>query len=145
MSISVMTIYAQNPRNTLSIEMKDGTNISYLLEDLPVISFANDKLLIKTKNLKTEHPQAVIKRYVFISEGALVKNVGVNNIKQIGDLININGLDTGTLVYVYSIEGKLLMVKSPEINGTVVISLSALPLGMYIIKYSNLSVKIFKS
>lgn len=131
---------------TLIIWQKDGSKVSYNLDEQPKTTFTSEELVITTATSIISYPLAKIQRYTY--EGAQlsvrdVKSQGIS-ISHDGDLIIVKGLASGKNVTVYSMDGVQLLSKLSDGTEQLTLSLSSLPLGAYVIKADEITYKFLK-
>ena len=130
----------------LVIWQKDGSKVSYNLDEQPKTTFTTEDLVITTATSTISYPLAKIQRYTY--EGAQlsvrdVKSQGIS-ISHDGDLIIVKGLASGKNVTVYSMDGVQLLSKLSDGTEQLTLSLSSLPLGAYVIKADEITYKFLK-
>lgn len=130
----------------LIIWQKDGSKVSYNLDEQPKTTFTSEDLVITTATSTISYPLAKIQRYTY--EGAQlsvrdVKSQGIS-ISHNGDLIIVKGMTSGKNVTVYSMDGVQLLSKLSDGAEQLSLSLSSLPMGAYIIKADEISYKFLK-
>lgn len=130
----------------LVILQKDGSKVSYDLDELPVTTFTTTDLVITTKTATINYPLSTIHRYTFegVPEGIDDEKVGGINVFHNGDNIIVKGLPYGKTVGVYSVDGIQLMTKRSDGSKQTTLSHSQLPAGVYIIKADNITYKFTK-
>ena len=130
----------------LVIWQKDGSKVSYNLDEQPKTTFTTEDLVITTATSTISYPLAKIQRYTY--EGAQlsvrdVKSQGIS-ISHDGDLIIVKGLASGKNVIVYSMDGVQLLSKLSDGSGQLTLSLGSLHLGAYVIKADEITYKFLK-
>lgn len=138
--ICSLPIYADH---YLVIELNNSKKHSYSLEEKPVISFNNDKLVIETDNIKLDYLIDDIAKYYF-SEAAEtdVEDIkyDVNNIHFTytnPDFLLIEGVTGNENVLVYEINGRTCPVDILKSDNCIKVQLNTLPNGLYIINVDN--------
>jgi hypothetical protein len=139
----IFSVVSANAESTvLNLEMKDGTTHSFLLSDMPTITMADDKLTVTTKSATVSYALYDVKQYKFgvptgISPVTKDKQYSLSGEELIfNDVKSVNGIAA------FSVGGERVNVDAVVQNGKAVISLSALPSGIYIIKVNGITVKI---
>ncbi len=130
----------------LVIWQKDGSKVSYNLDEQPKTTFTTEDLVITTATSTISYPLAKIQRYTY--EGAQlsvrdVKSQGIS-ISHDGDLIIVKGLASGKNITVYSMDGVQLLSKLSDGAEQLTLSLSSLHLGAYVIKADEITYKFLK-
>lgn len=130
----------------LVIWQKDGSKVSYNLDEQPKTTFTTEDLVITTATSTISYPLAKIQRYTY--EGAQlsvrdVKSQGIS-ISHDGDLIIVKGLASGKNITVYSMDGVQLLSKLSDGAEQLTLSLSSLHLAAYVIKADEITYKFLK-
>ena len=130
----------------LVIWQKDGSKVSYDLDELPVTTFTATALVITTKTATISYPLATIYRYTYegVPEGIDDEKVVGINIFHDGDNIIVKGLPYGKTVGVYRVDGMQLLAKRSDGSKQTTLSHSKLPAGVYVIKADNITYKFTK-
>lgn len=130
----------------LVIWQKDGTKVSYDLDERPKTTFTSEDLVITTATATISYPLAKIQRYTYEGGGLSVQEVKVDGIiiSHEGDIVIVKGLTNGKSVTVYSIDGKQLKAKRSDGSDSLTLSLANLPAGVYMIKADEITYKFLK-
>ena len=146
---------------TLFLLLKDGKSETYSLVEKPVLTFAGDSLLIQSATVTTAVPYGyskVDKIYFDVvtpddtpSEGGEVPTDIEKALENAsysfaydGKTVQISGAGDYPVVAVYGLNGMKVEAPSQVSSQQVLISLSALPKGIYVIRVNNRSFKIVK-
>jgi hypothetical protein len=134
----------------LVIEMNNSKEHSYSLLDKPVISFENNKMVIKTTEIEISYNIADIVKYYFSD----VDDTGINDINEDvnkihftytnPDFLLIEGIAGKDEVRVYDTSGRECVVNSERNDNCIKVEFNGLPKGIYIIKVNNHSFKIIR-
>lgn len=136
----------ESKAQTLVVWQKDGSKVSYCLDNEPITTFTLEELIIKTNIVTISYPLKNMLRYSYegISQGIDdIKSQGVM-IKHHGNEIVITGILKGKTIAVYSVDGKLIMSKCSDGTTPQALSLNQLPAGIYLIKVDNVKYKFTK-
>ncbi len=130
----------------LVIWQKDGSKVSYNLDEQPKTTFTSEDLVIITTTSTISYPLAKIQRYTYEGAQLSVRDVKAQGISISHDdnLIIVKGLASGKNVTVYSLDGVQLLSKLSGGTDQLTLSLSSLPLGAYIIKADEITYKFLK-
>lgn len=140
-----LAVKAQNEPNSLLFEMKDGSSVAFLYVEQPILMFTDNDIVVKTNLHEVSYPQDAVLRYVFAyTETGLMSGPEKNDVRISGDNLFICDVKPGTLVKLIAIDGKVLMSDSADAYGKCTISLSSFPAGVYLLTYSEVSVKFVK-
>ena len=138
--ICSLPIYADH---YLVIELNNSNKHSYSLEDKPVISFDNDKLIIETDKIELDYLIDDIAKYYFSEEdetGVEDIKYDVNNIHFTytnPDFLLIEGVTGYENVQVYEISGRVRPVDILKSDNCIKVELNTLQNGLYIINVDN--------
>ena len=128
------------------VELVNGQKIEYRIADKPKMVFDGSKITLTAEGVTVEYtPNELLK----VTTGE-VKNNGTNikeMVIQSGDIkvnegfVCLSGFAVGESVNVYSVSGILQASYQISDDGSLVIPISSLPLGISIIQVNNQSVK----
>lgn len=145
------TMFA-NEKDVLSVLMKDGTSVYFLLAEKPYITFQNDEVKIVSDTDEALVKRTLVERFEFVDE----MPTGIEDVEEEdeqlrakfrlnGDAVYITGLASGSKVVLYAMDGRVVNSSVASADGCVTISLNALPSGIYIVKYNETAIKFIKS
>jgi hypothetical protein len=128
------------------IVIKTGAEIvAVALADNPVITYANDQLVITTAEKQVEFPVADITGYSFLeSEPTAIKNIKVDREHKQG-MVAFDHLKEGITVMLYNAKGEQVRTTKAQADGTAVIDMHGLAKGVYVIRAGKLSFKIMNN
>ncbi len=143
---AVSELRAEGEGQMLVLSKKNGQKIVYNLEEQPSISFESGKLVIMTDRLRAEYVLGDVVGYHFEGNVDAISTPRAqgSGFEQKGDNIFMYGLPDGEPVMLYSPSGMLLEQKKSSSDGTVDMSLTGKPSGMYVVKVGNESIKFLK-
>jgi hypothetical protein len=127
---------------------KDGTKSYYDLHEEPVTTFANGQLVLTTSKTTAYFQLSEIIRYTF--EGAFdeigkAKTRGGETVyHQTRDAMSFDGLPKGTLVELYTSDGRKLSSQHTSGDTTTEVSLADQPRGTYYVKIGDAQYKFEK-
>lgn len=137
----------------LIVWASDGTYLSYPLEEHPVIMYDGDSnYIIKTASMQIEYPVADIDRFTLldtaipkVDESSSVSvTPSFDKLKYTGNAFYFSSLEPNSIVYVYGVNGRMIMCSQTSSDGVAVVDISELPKGAYIVKTNNIIHKIVK-
>ena len=145
------TMFA-NEKNVLNIIMKDGTSVYFLLAEKPYITFRNDEMKIVSDTDEALVKRTLVERFEFVDE----MPTGIEDVEEQdeqlrakfrldGDAVYITGLESGSKVVLYAMDGRVVNSSVAAADGCVTLSLNNLPSGIYIVKYNETAIKFIKS
>lgn len=128
------------------IVIKTGAEIvAVALADNPVITYANDQLVITTAEKQVEFPVADITGYSFLeSEPTAIKNIKVDREHKQG-MVAFDHLKEGITVMLYNAKGEQVRTTKAQADGTAVIDMHGLAKGVYVIRAGKISFKIMNN
>lgn len=131
---------------TLVIWQKDGSKVSYNLDEQPKTTFTTEYLVITTTTRSVNYPLSKIQRYTYEGGSLSVHDVEVKGISvtQKEDEIIVDGLPAGKSASIFAVDGKLLLSKRSDGTSRLTLSLSKFPSGVYIVKAESVTYKITK-
>ena len=142
-----------NGKDVLSVLMKDGTSVYFLLAEKPYITFQNGEVKIVSDTDEALVKRTLVERFEFVDE----ISTGVEDVEEMdeqqlranfkldGDAVYITGLESGCKVVLYAMDGRVVNSSVAAADGCVILSLNALPSGIYIVKYNETAIKFIKS
>lgn len=138
--------FAQSGKQRLVIWQKNGQKIYYDLNEEPRTTFASGKFVITTSSLRTEYPLNTLLRYTYegISTAIATPEASGMGFTQRGDDIAIRGLEADAEVLLYDTRGTLLDRQHADGQAPVHFSLANRPVGIYIVKLGDQSLKFIK-
>lgn len=143
--IPIALLAEGNPQ--LKVWKKDKTTVLYDLSDEPVTTFENGKLVIKTSSSTVEYSVKDILRYTYEGVRTGIDNITYDNsvlVKEEQDKLSFLNLKTGSEVYLFNANGRLLDVQRSNGTDAVSVSLSSHPQGVYFVKCGNETIKLMK-
>jgi hypothetical protein len=142
-------LYASNEPNKLFVCV-NGSVFTFQLSEKPIITFDTKKVYISTSDFSTSYENVDSLYFNIVTEPTNVEKI-TNTVKTKydfkfvdGQTIIISGVSTTVRLDVYSINGIRMKTGTERSDDNVVINLSSLPRGFYIVKADTQSFKIFK-
>ena len=128
------------------IVIKTATEkVAVALADNPVITYANDHLVIKTTEKQVEVAVAEITGYGFTEdEPSAIRNIEMNRLHKHG-MVAFDNLITGSTVTLYNTKGELVSTTTAKTDGTAIVDMYGLPKGIYSVRTDKLSIKIINN
>lgn len=138
--------FAQTEKLCLVVWQKNGQKVFYDLEEEPHTTFAPGRLVITTSTLRTEYVLSEVLRYTYEGATAAIATTeaGGMGFSQHGDDIAIHGLTKGTKALLYDVRGILLESAVSDGQSSLHFSLASHPIGTYIVKLGDHSLKFIK-
>lgn len=136
-----------NAQQTLNLWFNNGDKMLFSLDDNIRTTFQNGDIIISSDVLTVSYPLSDVQKYTFQDSSSDVKSTNSEplvQIKERGNLIDIHNLRKGSIVDVYTTEGKRII--HIRANSSVTsINIREFNNGIYICKIGSVSYKFFKS
>lgn len=131
---------------SLILLLKDGTTQTYELAEQPVITVVGTELKIVANHADVSIPLSDVVRYTFQKRTTGIDEVDTNQkvIDYKDGVLTLSGLEVGTPISLYTIDGRLLQAHTVADDGTYRQSLASLRQGVYVVKVNHKSYKIMK-
>ena len=142
LSILIFLSTGSFAQSSLVITFNDNTTQTIALTTLPDIWMKDDKMTVKTSETTLEYPLYTVKTFTF-GNASGIKAVKAAEYQLTGDALILP--DESAAVRVYTLDGKAVSCPVAHGNGQIVVSLTSLQPGAYIIKAGGRSVKILKN
>lgn len=143
-----MTTWAQDTTQRLVVWQKSGEKVYFDLTEEPETTFEGTQLVIKTTKTTVYYQLANVLRYTY--EGNMTDIDGLKLrpgeiiFRQGNDQMAFDGLPDGTVLEVYSLDGKKLFTKQARGGQRTVLSLAGYPSGTYLVKVGDATYKFLK-
>ena len=140
--ISYLT-YAQVEK-VLCIQMKDGSKVSFFLNEKPHTTFVADSVEVISATAQAKIKRTDVQSFKFETE----QENGIDNIENpvydiTGGAVSVSGVKPGSNVRILTIDGRTAMsVKA--VDGTALFSIGSLPAGIYLLNYNDTTIKFVK-
>lgn len=134
-------------QNAISIHQKDGKVANFAFSEKPIVTYADNQLVITTTKTSVQYPLYLLQKIDFaLSEATAVEQVKPDAKFRFTDgTLYISGVDPGSQVYIYNMRGMTEGQYRIDDAGNAVIALQRLSKGHYIVKTSRFTFKITKS
>ena len=132
---------------SLILLLKDGTTQTYELAEQPVITVVGTELKIVANHADVSIPLTDVVRYTFQKRSTTGIDEADSNREAIDyndGVLTLSGLEAGTPISLYTIDGRLLQAHTVADDGTYRQSLASLRQGVYVVKVNHKSYKIIK-
>ena len=131
---------------SLILLLKDGTTQTYELAEQPVITVVGTELKIVANHADVSIPLSDVVHYTFQKRTTGIDEVDTNQevIDYKDGVLTLSGLEAGTPISLYTIDGRLLQAHTVADDGTYRQSLASLRQGVYVVKVNHKSYKIMK-
>ena len=134
-------------QNAISIHQKDGKVANFAFSEKPIVTYADNQLVITTTKTSVQYPLYLLQKIDFsLSDATAIEQVKPDAKFRFTDgTLYITGGDPGSLVYIYSMRGTTEGHYRIDDAGNAVISLQSLSKGHYIVKTNHFTFKFTKS
>lgn len=133
--------------NALKIHTKSGDDITILLEELPIVTFLGEDVVVATHLNEIHYSASEVTKFTY----ANVDISGIDENKKIGTLfiweendLKAFNLSPQTKVSLYTIEGKLVAFGTTNDKGYIHLPLTTVANSVYILKSEPITFKIYK-
>lgn len=137
---------AQETEEVMVVETKGGEDVVFRFPEKPEMTFSGENVKIQSTKETVLYPMNEVAQVKFETRSAGVENAMADNevsFRFDGDL-TVEGINAGTAVTVYSLNGVQCLEGKADSNGKVVLPAGTLAPGVYIVKTNKLSFKIVK-
>lgn len=144
-SISLSVMAEEVPIN-LVIWAKDGTKVSYKLDDTPKISFTDESLVISANSVEVNYELAQMARITY-EKINLTGIIDVNGekvcpFKFTGESLMFPTFSADATVKIYETTGRLVLGHNVHKGETLAVSLNSLKNGIYLVSVNCVTYKI---
>ena len=140
----LFVVAAASAQSALVVELRDGSNATFLLAENPRMTFAGEQLSIVSSSATMEFNRRDVKNWHFADTPSSVENITAESKAKLeGGALLISGITDDTAIALYSVDG-VAVKHSAVIGGTCTISLDDIPAGIYIVKFNNTTFKFRK-
>lgn len=137
---------AQEKEEVMVVQTKGGENVVFRFPEKPEMTFSGADVKIQSTKESVLYPMKDVAQVKFETISAGVENALADSglsFRFDGDL-TVEGLNAGTAVAVYSLNGVQCLGGQADINGKAVLPTETLSPGVYIVKTNKVSFKIVK-
>lgn len=142
-SLSVM---AEDVPTDLVVWAKDGTKVSYKLDESPKITFTDENLVITTNSVEVNYELSQMARITYertdLTGIINVDGKKVNPFNFTGESLLFPASNTDVTVKIYSTDGKLVIDHNVRKGDTLAFSLNFLNKGIYMVSVNGVTYKI---
>ena len=148
LALAATSMWAQGDTQRLVVWLKGNQKVYHDLNDKPETMFVDGKLWLKTDKVTASYPLTDVLRYTFEGPMTAIESPSVRpgemRFLQGKDAMAFEGLPEGTILEVYSLDGKKLSTVKALNSQRTVVSLANHPSGTYIVKMGDASFKFIK-
>lgn len=139
---------AESVVTVLTVHVKDGSEVSFLLSERPSVTYSDDYMLITSADAETSYPLSDVLKFTF--EEIDGEDTGIDStiaaeasFSLDGGVIVVSGLKAGSTAQVFTLGGVMVHSESVD-SGSWSYPLSSLSSGIYIISINGKGFKITK-
>lgn len=134
-------------QNAISIHQKDGKVANFAFSEKPVVTYADNQLVITTTKTSVQYPLYLLQKIDFeLTDATAIEQVKPDAKFRFTDgTLYITGGDPGSQVVIYDLRGMTEGQYRIDDAGNAVISLQSLSKGLYIVKTNHFTFKFTKS
>ena len=125
------------------VQGASGTAVYFALSEKPVVTFAADKLVLKTTTQTVEYPLTEQLSFTFENQATSIELVKSGAVFTVGASLKGEGLEPGSRVAVYATDGRMVGCAIVSENGSVEIGLGN-DSGVFIVKSSSKTFKFIR-
>ena len=144
--VSVFKVSAEN-NNALVLHMANGKLVTYLLDDLPIVTFEDDELVITTPNHVVSYQDGDVVKFTYsYVDPSKVSQTTMSDtmFKFEGNVLCAYNLEPLSDVSVFSVDGALITSAKTGANGEITLSIPQQSGNVVVVKTSVANFKIMK-
>lgn len=147
--LASISVEAQTSETVLEVLKSDGQILAISLAEEPRTTYSDGNLIITSASSTVTLPLENVRRYTY----AIIDDItiGLDDLKVMradfskdGESLTLTGIKPQTSIYLYNAAGQLLRTINGGAQTKVVVSVSHLPMGVYIVKANDVNYKITK-
>ncbi len=130
----------------LQVWKADGTIVSFSLNEVPVTTYADGNLVIKTTKTTVTYPLEQVKKYTYssVTDALSAPKSESATLSKDGETLTFTGLKPQTPISIYNVSGQLVRTLKARGLGNTTVSVANLPVGVYVVKVNGVTYKITK-
>ncbi|MBR1668464.1 MAG: T9SS type A sorting domain-containing protein [Bacteroidaceae bacterium] len=132
-------VRADDGNVSLVVWMKNGTQAIYELQQRPLVTFEGTDVVITGDGIEAKFPIADLVRFTYLNipDGIIDTKADNEQVKFASDQLIITQLKVGSVVNIYTIDGRLVQSRTKPDGGTLRLPLSTFRTGVYIVKVNG--------
>lgn len=129
---------ADDLKDCLIVHKHDGTRISYVLEDTPVVTFDAESMHIAAAAINDEHKIAEVEKFTFDKESALEAiRPGDYRITVTDREVLLEGFTPAATASITDMGGRVAQTVQIDTNGSATLTIAGYPTGVYIVSTTD--------
>ena len=144
--VSVFKVSAEN-NNAVVLHMANGKLVTYLLDDLPIVTFEDDELVITTPNNVVSYQDGDVVKFTYsYVDPSKVSQTTMSDtmFKFEGNVLCAYNLEPLSDVSVFSVDGALITSAKTGANGEITLSIPQQSGNVVVVKTSVANFKMMK-
>lgn len=141
-----LAVWAQSTSTYIVIWQQSGRTLSYALSSQPEITYAGDTLVLSYNNVTVEYPVADILKITFSDKATDIAQGAASGQHELitvtPDGVSLQGFEAGMPVRLYTSAGQVVTSLSTHADGSLLLSLSSFPTGVYVVKAGKSTLKV---
>lgn len=144
--ITALAVVAKADDRVLQVWLSDGRIMNINLNEEPRTTYVDGNLVITTSKTTITYPLENVKRYTYALVDAGISSPKAMNVvmSEDGETLTLDRIPSGTAVYLYNVAGQLLKKIDTRQKSKVSVTVSDLPIGVYVVKANDVTYKITK-
>lgn len=141
------TSIASDAKNALMLHRSNGQSVTIMFDELPVVTFSNNDLVVTTHMNTVCFPASDVARFTYLT----VEPDGISNPSAYGILftfgentLNVSNVAPSSPLQVYAVDGVLLYSTVSDSRGNVNVPLQGASGTVYLVKTSSVTFKVRK-
>lgn len=130
----------------LQVWKADGTVVSFNLDEVPVTTYSDGCLIIKTTMTTVTYPLEQVRKYTYssVTDALSAPKSESATLSQDGESLTFTGLKPLTPISIYNVSGQLIRTIKARGLGNTTVSVANQPIGIYVVKVNGVTYKIMK-
>lgn len=133
--------------NALVLHLASGSKVSIMLDQKPIVTFADEELVISTQSDVIRYQATDVSSFTYTSDsdaGIEVSSHDATSFSITGDVFRATCLVPNTKVFVYTVDGTQIISGKTDSNGNLSLPLPREKGKIYIVKSSVANFKIIR-
>lgn len=135
--------------SALKIHCKSGDAVTILLGERPLVTFANNDLMLTTQTHVVCYPADEVLKFTYLDEDEVITGIGQAHqsgsvFSFVDENLQVKHLVPESAVSVYTVDGKLLVTAQTDAQGSATLALPEVAGGVYVVKTPSVTFKLRK-
>ncbi len=131
----------------VTVWSNSGETSHFALSEQPVVTFEGNQLVLVSADSRYEFLISDVDKFTFTNPASVELNeidTATVVISLSGDEIKLSGLNPGSLVSLYAMDGRVVLTSQADSDGVCIESIASLSGGIYLIRTESKTFKILK-